>query len=758
MRLLDLVRAEDVRGVLDELTTLTPEDRARARTAVAEHRAAMDRELWRWGPDDRWHDERVAVLAAGLGCQDSPAAVVAWLSRPENQWRAREEFWHRPWLAGVADQWPAARRTEISALLSASLPAFPATHVGTLLELGLIGPVDAAVHCLGELHASDAVYQWGIWIDVVRKVTTDPAARSATAGQRGDLFDRAVAQILGGANRDQRRYALDFMNALALTPDEHRARVNDHLALLDSDSAVAAFAQKTLHAVDAGEPEASERLLRRPEKKLVRAQLSALDKRARRDPPRAGQVVLAAAIAFEHPDPAVQEQALTVAGRHLAAAGESVVPELRAATAWLTPALAGRAAELLGEQADAPEPEADALPEVAAPEPVPGPLATVAAVVEEVAAAVTGDAPPERNLVARRRFGGFSVPGELLAARIDEAAGAVRSGAVPFLLATPTLATGALDAAVLAARVAAYEGLGVQPGPYDLTQALLRVTPDPGVHVPQTSEAGRRLHAWLHAGGLPHADSTPADWPPPRDVLAHWRERGRADARPWSPAVFAIEAPCPLPEHAAALLGAYRRAFARTTSAHPYWLAQLPHHGDEFAARAYRGRPQRGKGAARTLPLLAEAAGPAGYAVHLVLAESIGISVTDSHRDHVATVDALLITAARGHLDTTLLGEQLAVLVTAEAVLATRAAVTLRAVADGGAYGVVLSILRSMLPGLLGEEPVRGAAGLLALATECAVRTHATGAIPEVTAVAERKGSSLLVRYARTLRDTLGDG
>ncbi|MEK8144933.1 DUF6493 family protein [Streptomyces sp. M10(2022)] len=48
-------------------------------------------------------------------------------------------------------------------------------------------------------------------------------------------------------------------------------------------------------------------------------------------------------------------------------------------------------------------------------------------------------------------------------------------GPLPFLLATPTWTTGTIDPSELAARLAAYEDSGTEPGPADLDQALLRL-------------------------------------------------------------------------------------------------------------------------------------------------------------------------------------------------------------------------------------------------------------------------------------------
>src|SRR6202021_774638 len=94
--------------------------------------------------------------------------------------------------------------------------------------------------------------------------------------------------------------------------------------------------------------EMCQRTLRRPEKKLAGAAPPSPDPTARRAPARAARLAVAAATAFQHPDPALQERALDVIARHLQAAGDSVLPELRAAAEWLSPAFSARAAELFG--------------------------------------------------------------------------------------------------------------------------------------------------------------------------------------------------------------------------------------------------------------------------------------------------------------------------------------------------------------------------------------------------------------------------
>ncbi|MEU0946571.1 hypothetical protein ABZ379_28005 [Streptomyces canus] len=112
---------------------------------------------------------------------------------------------------------------------------------------------------------------------------------------------------------------------------------------------------------------------------------------------------LDAAIAFDHRDLDLQERALDVVARHLKAAGDSVLPQLRTAAARISPGLAPRAADLFGTAPDhltdqatsqvagQPTAYADLLPAVPEPRPVPGPIETAVEVAEELAAVVADD-------------------------------------------------------------------------------------------------------------------------------------------------------------------------------------------------------------------------------------------------------------------------------------------------------------------------------------------------------------------------------
>ncbi|MFE0425621.1 DUF6493 family protein, partial [Streptomyces sp. NPDC058953] len=109
----------------------------------------------------------------------------------------------------------------------------------------------------------------------------------------------------------------------------------------------------------------------------------------------------------------------------------------------------------------------------------------------------------------------------LLSARLREVAYRLRMDPPPFLLATPTRDTGALDPGVLVERLREYGRLGAVPGPVDFGQALLRVRRGAGGPAAEDAAArgtaeGDRLAAWLRGEGpeLP-ALRTPGGRPGP---------------------------------------------------------------------------------------------------------------------------------------------------------------------------------------------------------------------------------------------------
>ncbi|MFE5586314.1 DUF6493 family protein [Kitasatospora sp. NPDC056531] len=903
--LLAAVRVGHIEAVPELLAGLDRAQRRACLVALKELRKDL-RDDW----SQSGIDARGALLVAGAGCHAGPAGAAAWLGGTDFGVR---DWGRHPALLEVVEAQPQEWQIEVARRLAerpvrswgwsmhalsesivrrtgCAVPvsepfvrgwfAAKATETGPRpplverLRVDLLTPVLLPLvfelaDIGGSLTFRRSPRPGDVW--------TEAIAGLAAAGvvDRAALIDRCLARLLrGGRPADQRAF-LEVLRALDPTPEEYAARVRDLLALLDGLSALATHAQGVLAGLDeAGliEPEvlveASAVVLFRTEKKLVRAQLGWLEKAARRAPGRSGPVVLAAAEAFGHADATVQERALNVVARHLEGAGESVLPELRAAAEVLNPVHHRRARELFGApvggsaggaaggsvggSAGGEGDEADTgwdeiLPSVVEPSPVGEPIGSATELAEElsallggresgvvvfervldglvrqahldraaliealepvrqaypwnggsrwgdctprdvlyVVAAVAGGTPPRRlwdflsgHGRSPLRGGQTTVHGAVLAARLEEAAWQVTAHRPPYLLATPTDATGAIAAGALVERIAGYEAAGVTPGRADLCAALLRVGPgtDPealGAAGALTSPAGRWLAHWLRTGGLPAQASERVLFAPGRGSKhgRHYGDRWWEDVQRTAVAQPGIGAGPKGPdgERLAAefrkLLDGTEPSVSRARKAYdlawapvPHWIAMLPWHREELAARwldhLAMGADRDERGAGRLLPLLAESGGPAGLAVHLVLAYGLGARHAE---DRTGAVDALLVLAARGDLDGELLGRELGELVARGTVKPTRLVAALGPAAETGANRTVWSVLRAALPGLLGtaEPSVRGLGDLLALATECARRTRARGPVAEVTAVAERGGSGRVAKEARGLRDVL---
>ncbi|MFB6504050.1 DUF6493 family protein [Streptomyces sp. NPDC002466] len=348
----------------------------------------------------------------------------------------------------------------------------------------------------------------------------------------------------------------------------------------------------------------------------------------------------------------------------------------------------------------------------------------------------------------------------VMKARLWEAAHAMLTGGLPFLLAVPTWHTGSLEPAVLVERLRAYQRLGVRPGEADFAQALLRVRRGDqheaaGAAALLGTPEGDRLAAWLRS-------DEPFTQVYRFDLESRTRV-GQSVVRSHRALMAGRERPLVLEEFPRSFHGLGRE---RTPThqlcyhwgEHPeHWVATLPEDAETMAAwllpNIVLGVTDEIRDTIRPLLLLAELDSPAGEAVHLTAAYGLGSRFPE---DRLTAVDALLMLAARQQLDAALLGEQLATLLGHGLIKPNRLADSARIAATTGAYRTVLSMLTGVLPVLLAQEKApRGLSDLLSVAAECVEHCGATGAepIPGLAETAARGRTSQLVRQAARLKD-----
>ncbi|MGW5555840.1 hypothetical protein ACWER9_01265 [Micromonospora sp. NPDC003944] len=649
-----------------------------------------------------------------------------------------------------------------------------------------------------------------------------PAALAALATEgrldRAVLLDGVLGRLLRGDRPGALRPFLALHEQLRPGPDEVATRVSGYLRLLaDGPGPVAGVAQRALRdaasQVDVDSLLDTARIvLGRPEKALVRAQLSWLDRVARHRPERRAEIAEVLASGTEHPAADLRDRAAALAQRH----GHHRL------AATVTVAVAG-----------------DELPPPVSPAPAASPITEVDELVEEVFGLLTPRRPAatlERVLdglvrlattdrdrlatallpVLRRGEVGawdhmwsqFNVQvqlnGVLLAAAQPEAASRrdqwssilsqlltrtlrpfrgrsavkpphqsaltlVYCGRLaeigqrldgrddPGLLAAPTGATGALDPIALYERLAA---LGDRPvWRWDLTQALLRLPAGVDEALADRaaalgSMAGDELARWLRGDTLPATVQ--------QVVTVGRRERRHTYDFGYEglPARRTLVTGTP-PEGVADPLGLL------TVPAHPIgrglsdssnlWPALLPGHRglvaahllSEFASAAQ----ENAKDAATILPAVAECAGAGGPALDLALAYGL---CARHEVDRVATLDALLMLAAAGDLDPQGVGGQLGALAADGQVTPTRVVTPLRDAIAAGARLTVWRLLAAALPPMLAApNPPRGTPDLLALGAETARATGVRIEVPGLADVVARGGTSRLATEARRLATAL---
>ncbi|MFK0104553.1 DUF6493 family protein [Streptomyces sp. NPDC091217] len=366
-----------------------------------------------------------ALQVAGAMCHSGAAAAATWIAGADMRWRQAPA---ETLLTALADRdtgWQAdvARRlsarpvsADVSFELMAGLvrgsgcevPVTDAYVVGWVRHIGrtwgrvplvdrLRAEPDLAPLVNGLFELSDlGEVRWlfgdgpGSWQSALAEL-----ARTGTL-DRKVIVDACLARLLRGGGPTDHRVFLPLLVQLALTRGEELERVADWTALArDAVSPVAAHAQSVLAALALDGDltarqlaEASEGLLFRAEKKLVRAQLVLLGKVLTREAASTAELLPAVAQAFRHEDTQVQERALKLVERHVKRLTEDSAAQAGIADAaeQLSPALRARAAALGIAPASAPEVYEEVLPP--APEPfrlAPAPDSAVE-LAEEVSA------------------------------------------------------------------------------------------------------------------------------------------------------------------------------------------------------------------------------------------------------------------------------------------------------------------------------------------------------------------------------------
>ncbi|MGP3989230.1 DUF7824 domain-containing protein [Streptomyces sp. 3N207] len=802
--LFTLIDTGDYRAVPDALAAMTVDERRAAVPELKAARASLSR-VTLWTYDD---PRRIAVQLAGAGCLTTAPAVAEWLLKGKTRvtsipgWRPDASliaclFADGPDTRDTDFQAELVRRIAASRLDEGELPYYRLA-LELIRRSGCPVPTtDAFVltwarESAGRYNIDTTPPTWDerplaviladspflqplayrlFEIDGVPGYTnlstysrddpdySWPAALAALADDgtldAGRLHDAVLASLVRGTGAAADvRFRLWTLEKLAPSTEERAKYEDDYVRLLlDGPSTVAAHAQQVLSGVlaPARVVEVSRDALLRPEKKLVRAQLTWLDRAVRQEPATAGAavaVLVEARDALE--DAALRERVERLIARHspLSVETPSATPECEPDIAPPPPP---EAARLDGQEDDTPEDVAAALRIWWRRHQDDGPFedalldrlirhahrdreglaAALRAEIADhldwfshaghepwnplgVAAAVCGVPYP----------GGASMFDTMVELRGRELIARLQSGVTtPFPLATATHDNGTVEAAELVARIAEYERLETEPGPVDLAQALLRVRPedDPDVRAAANalaSSAGSRLADRLRTGGR---DTDPAAYPEPFATL--------------------LSGPGPTKG----------RSPVHTRSVFPCRPEDLPCNPDLQADWAwYVTRRSGARMDCRTLERLAALPGVKGEAMHRALAEGLN----DGRReDRAAAVDALIVMVSRGELDSALLAAALGELTVP---VASRLASGLRDASAAVGARAVWPVLSGLLPQLLPSGArIHGLSDLLALATDLATRAGARGEIPGLAEVASRPPKSRLVKEACRLRGIL---
>lgn len=600
---------------------------------------------------------------------------------------------------------------------------------------------------------------------------------------RESVLDAALARLQRGGRPGPTNDFAAVLAALSPSDEEVAARLADYVALLSPGSAstVAGQAQLALLSANAAGLvssadilTASSLVLARSEKKILRAQLAWLEKRAAQHPEDAAAIAAAVQIAATSNAADIQQRAAKLLGgvgqvpperdavelptlptpqqprsvqpiEDLDEAVEKLLEILRSATSHdigldferlleSLPRLAGTGGTSLREVrhrfADDtmyswfrnPPDYVDATT----------PRHGLAAVV----ATLMGDGwEPPRTPTNKRAS---PAPDWALATRAFDLASSLGQDERVRVVSLPTDESGALDPAVLDARLRDAQTTGWTPAPRDLEQAQLRahaeLRPAPIVTVDVRTVGG----------------DTDPDWP---DWAAQNVPRTLTRLR-IAPAASDVIAPDTL---WSILLSQNIDPFSLGWFSDGYfdaWPLLLPHHPDVIAAHLVPSLAMpRPIPSIAAFTRIASSALPAAEAMEVALAHLLNAGDAQAQ---AAAVDGYLSLSARGHLQGTTLGSRLAAMVIQGEVTARRLPGPLGQAALAGAAADVWRTLHQLLATLLTDgEPVTGMADLLSCATSVAEHVDSPQPIPGLSDLANRTGKTQQVLQARRLMAVL---
>jgi hypothetical protein len=775
------IEADDFLGLGAALTTVSDRKDLAAQLVAYEkkHRAG----------DESWH-HRQTLAIAGAGLLPSASTLTPWLVRYQI-WSRQDDVLavlldvlrHREFAKDLVPRLAAKLprdlgRRDLLQIILEFCGDNPPDSDGFLLHFmdfgghtrwrpGFDALIPRMIEAVGSGVILANVRQWRLFL--------------RDRADRATLLDGCLARLQQGGGAKEMEGFLALHDVVQPTMDEVAAYARDYVAMLpDSRSTVATLAQNQLKRLDdAGRLDfdlvcdASRWVFGRTEKKLIRAQLTWLGKHAGTHP---DEVVQTVAELFTHESDDVRGQAVKLVAKHLT----KISTELPAQVGHLPADLAAQ----LGVEATTAE-SVELAPFT--PRPFPEPIGTLdeltrevlalfgrtaaptdAVTAERIIAAVVRFAWQDREILARafqpiyakypeildrsdydrypdhaRRgprtelvaiIAAVSVPpqesdrtwltqlerarygtvAEQLAKRLREIATGLASSPRPALVSTPTEMSGLLDPATLRERLAKAEAEGWEPWPLDLQQARHRlprdVHGDPEITI---EERTFRYPGYSYTDTGLYAIVTPG-LEEPEQTLREYDEWGPMIE--WWPSVLPAQ-----PEIVAAHL--------------------IPHLRYRTASKGDDGP---------LLPMLAEAGGTAGLAVHLALAYGLAAELT-LNRAHA--VDALLTLAARGQLDGGTLGDLVRQLVERGDIALNRVVPCLRDTARSGAPRQVWDALVSALPRLWTHNRV---ADVIELAVELAQQLEPAAEIKGLAEVAARKSSSKAVVQAKRLVSALG--